>query len=385
MVSFDYCNPVQLIFGEGTFNRLGEGPAPGEGHALLVTGRSAARRLGYLDRAVTMLRDRGLQVTVYDAVPSNPTDSIVDAGATLAREAGCDLVVGLGGGSAMDAAKAIAVAAYHDLPVRAFLVPDERGTVRVPTDRTLPIICVTTTSGTSSETTPYAVITLEDSRDKTAIRDRRVYPRVAICDPELTYHVSPRTTAATGVDVLSHAVEAFTALGAGPFTDQASAEAIRLVGLYLPRAVAAGTDKEARHYMSLANVFAGVGLSNCGVSMPHALEHPVSGHYPEVAHGEGLAALLVPFASACWEAQPEKFARVSSLLDGPHDASAAAQTIKAFLGRVDLDIKLSHLGVERDMLPHLADDALRYMAGAVDRTPGSPTRERLIEALEASW
>lgn len=384
-MTFDYHNPVRLMFGVGAFDRLGEAVEPGERHAMLVTGRGAARRLGYLDRALAMLRDRGLDVCVYDEVPPNPSDDVIDAGGELARREGCDLVVGLGGGSAMDAAKAIAVATPHQFPIREFLVPKEDGAKRVPTDATLPIICVTTTAGTSSELTPFAVITAQDCCAKTAIAGPQLFARVGICDPALTYHAPPETTAATGVDVLSHAVEGYISTAANPITDHAAEEAIRLAVQNLPRLADDPGDKQAREGMALGNVFAGITLSNCGATVVHGLEHSVSGHYPDVAHGEGLAALLVAYAASCHQAWPEKFARVSELLGGPPEAAAAAATLEAFLERVGLNVKLRRLGVEEDKLERLADDALQFMGGAVEKTPGAPDRDLLMRILCESY
>jgi butanol dehydrogenase len=319
-MTFDYYNPVRLLFGPGQFNRLPQCLVAGESHALLVTGKGSAREHGHLDRAVLMLHDAGVQVTVYDEIPPNPTDDVIDTGGALAREESCDLVIGLGGGSAMDAAKAIAVAASHHFPIAEFLRPDGRGATRVPTERTLPTICITTTSGTSSELTPYAVVTVTDGREKRPLVSPRIFPRVGIVDPELTYSVPAYATASTGVDVLCH-----------------------------------------------------------------ALEHPVSAHYPLVAHGAGLAALLVAYAKCGWEAMPEKFARVSALLGGPADGRAAAAQFEALLDTVDMNVNLSHLGVEREMLERLADDAIRYMSGGIAKTPGCPDRDCLISILNESY
>ena len=193
-----------LLYRPDTYNpelipSLGECVKPAESCALLVTGTGSARRLGYLDRAVEMLEAQEMQVVVFDQIPSNPTDTIVDEGGRLAVERGCDLVVGLGGGSAMDAAKGIAVAAAHEFPIREFLVADAGGSKRRPTDATLPLVCVTTTAGTSSEMTPYAVITTTDATQKSAIADPRCYTRASICDPELTYGAPAAVTAATGM------------------------------------------------------------------------------------------------------------------------------------------------------------------------------------------
>ncbi len=384
MTCFEYYNPVRLLWGPGVFSRLGE-CLKGERRVLLVTGRASARREGTLDRARDMLRRAQAEAVVFDQVPPNPTDDVMDAGGQLARAEGCSLVLGLGGGSAMDAAKAIAVAATHDFPLREFLMPGPDGQRRVPTDATLPVVCVTTTSGTSSELTPFAVITTREGREKNALSDPHLYPRAALCDPELTYRLPPEVTASTGVDVLCHAVEGYISTAANPFTDQAAEEAIRLVGAFLPRAVADGSDREARCQMSLANVFAGVVLSNCGASIMHALEHPVSGHFPQVPHGAGLAALLVAYAQVCHEASPARFARVSALLGGPEDAGAAAETFEGLLEAVGMKVKLSRLGVSEGMLERVADDAERYMGRALEKTPGCPDRDGRLRILRASF
>jgi alcohol dehydrogenase class IV len=351
---------------------------------MLVTGRTTARQQGYLDRALLMLRDAGADVVVFDEVSPNPTDELVDAGGKLAREEHCHLVVGLGGGSAMDAAKGIAVAATHEFAIREFILPNGQGEKRVPTDVTLPVVCVTTTAGTSSELTPFAVLTMEQTREKAALAHPLIYPRVGICDPELTYPMPAEVTAATGIDVLCHATEGYLNTTAGPLTDHAAEETIRLVGEYLPRAVADGGDKEARYFMSLANVFAGYPLSNCGATILHALEHPISGHNRQVAHGAGLAALLAAYARTCWGAAPEKWARVAALLNGPEEPQEAAEALERLLEKVGLNVGLSALGVKEGMLETIADDARRYMGGALGKTPGCPERECLMGILRGS-
>lgn len=384
MKSSLYYNPVRLAFGVGAFRRLGELARPLGRCALVVTGQSSARRQGILDRALQMLQDAGLQTHVFDSVPPNPTDDVAEAGGRMAREARCDLVIGLGGGSAMDTAKAIAVAATHDAPVSRFVMSDGSGVKLTPTAATLPIICVTTTAGTSSELTPFAVLITQQGREKNAIVGEHIYPRASICDPELTCSVPPRITAATGVDVLCHAVEGYINVTAWAFTDSAAEQAIRLVGEFLPRAVADGSDVRAREAMSLANVFAGVPLSNCGAGLMHALEHPISAHYPQVPHGEGLAALLVAYARECWQVMPDRFARVAELLGGPAQPQAAAAACEALLEATGMNVRLGALGVASEMLERLADDALRYMGRAVHKLPGPPDRELALRVLRAS-
>ncbi len=389
MDEFTFFNPVRLFCGTGAFAGLGEHAAEHGSRALLVTGRGSARKTGLLDRAVALLEGAGLHVTVFDRVPPNPTATVVDAGAAVVRDGGCEVIVAVGGGSAMDAAKAIAVCAGHSAPVLDFLRAEDK---RLPTDATLPIICATTTSGTSSELTRFAVVTVEDLTQKSAIASDFIYPRVAIVDPELTVTCPPGVTANVGIDVLAHAIEGFFSTAASPVTDACAERAMSLVAQHLPKAVADGGDLDARAGMSLANVFAGFELSNCGATVLHGLEHPISAHYPEVAHGAGLATLMVAYAERYWDRDPYRFGRIAKALGRwvagaplEHSAEFAADAIRALLARVGLDIGLEDIGVERDMLETIADDTLSYMRGALDKTPVELSRDDLIELLEASY
>lgn len=389
MHDFRFYNPVRLRFGTGSFSELGAVAADHGSHALLVTGRSAARASGLLDRAVDLLRDQGLRVTVFDRAEPNPTDRTVDEGGRVARAEGCDLVVALGGGSAMDAAKGIAVAATHEGPISEYLKPSDR---LQPTAATLPLIAVTTTSGTSSELTPFAVITVQAVKQKSAIRSDHIFARVAIVDPELTLTCPPEVTASTGVDVLCHAIEGFISEAATPLTDHMAERAIALVARGLPSAVRDGENLQLREDLALANVFAGYVLSNTGVTVMHAAEHPISAHYPQVAHGCGLAALMVEYAQRLWDRAPEKFARLAELLGADvaglpveQAAQQAAGAIRSLLAEVGLDIRLRDLGVDREMLARITDDTLEYMAVAVAKTPGGLSRDELLELLQGCF
>ena len=382
-----FYNPVRLLMGEGCLSQLGEQAASWGRRALLVTGRSALQAAGHLQRAQELLTNAGLEVIRWEGARPNPTDAGVLAAAAVAREADCDLVVGLGGGSAMDTAKAAAVAATHDRPLADFLLPGPDGRKAVPTAATLPIICVTSTAGTSSQLTPFSIISLERERVKSSLGGDALYPRVAISDPELTYSVPPRVTAATGVDVLCHAVEAYYSTGASPITDATGERAVELVGRYLARAVADGQDREARRALSEADVFAGFPLSNCGGTVIHALEHPLSAHYPDLPHGEGLAAMLPAYARRFSTQAPERFARLAELLGAPvaglSPAQAAARLAPALedlLERVGLRVSLTDLGVAAEALEAVVQDALRYNQGTLARMP-VPVGEAELRAL----
>jgi len=349
------------------------------------------RRSGYLDRALALLEANGLDAVVYEGARPNPTDGGIREAAALARDYACDVVIGLGGGSAMDTAKGAAVAATHDRDIDDFLLFGADGKKATPGPQTLPIICVTSTAGTSSQLTPFAVINVEKAQVKTAMAGEAIFPKVAICDPELTYSVPPRVTAATGIDVLCHALEAYFSRGAGPVTDLCCERAVALVAQNLPQAVADGADRTARRAMTEADIFAGYALSNCGGTICHALEHPLSAHYPDLAHGEGLAALLPAYARLFHDRAPERFARLAGLLGArvagrsPQAGAALLEdALRQLLGAVGLSVTLRDLGVQPESLEAVARDALHYNRGTLDRMP-VPVGEAEVRAmLEAS-
>jgi alcohol dehydrogenase len=389
MDTFEFLNPVRLIFGQGKFDEIGAATVEHGSRALLVTGQSSARKTGLLDRAVDSLEDAGVAVTVFDRIMPNPTDEIVIEGAEVVRQEDIDVVVAVGGGSPMDAAKAIAVAATHDEPLWEYLRPEDR---RAATEATLPIICATTTSGTSSELTPFAVITATEQKMKVGIGSEHQYPKVAIVDPEATLTCPADVTANTGADVLAHSMEGYFSTEASPVTDLFAEKAIGLVGRWLPRAVSDCDDLQAREWMALANVYAGYVLSNCGATVMHALEHPMSAHHPEIAHGAGLSVLFESYARHYWDRDPLKFGKIAHLLGrgvagAPPEESAqfAADALHGLLASVGLDVGLKDLGIEREEIPTLVDDALHYMGGAVEKTPADLTREDLICLMEDSF
>ena len=377
-----FYNPVRLVIGEGAFSELGVLTAKYGSHALIVTGREAMQRTGRLAQAQELLSASGVQSTVFTGVRPNPTAIGIREAALLCRERGCDVVVGLGGGSPMDAAKGAAVAATHERDLDDFLLFGPDGKKATPGSQTLPLVCVTTTAGTSSQLTPFAIINAEAARVKTSMAGDAIFPRVAICDPELTYSAPPRVTAATGIDVLCHSVEAAYSRGAGPVTDLCVEKAVALVAEFLPRAVADGSDREARRALTEADVFAGYGLSNCGGTIIHAIEHPLSAHYTDLTHGEGLAALLPAYARIFSPRAPERFSRLAALLGAPARAEQFEPALRQLLETVGLSVTLTDLGVQPERLDEIVADTLHYNRGTLDRMPlpvGEPEVRALLE------
>lgn len=285
-----YLIPVrtpEVITGDGCVHTLAEPLLKrGVAHPLVVTDEGLAR-LGLPDGMVESLQAAGLAVTVYDGVQPNPTDEDVEDGLRLYREAGCDGIIAFGGGSPMDCAKAIGARVVR--PKRS--IAKMQGLFGV-LHRLPPFFAVPTTAGTGSETTLAAVITEKATHHKASINDPSLIPHVAVLDPALTMGLPPSVTAATGMDALCHAVEAYTNhTYCTRLENRMAKEAVRLIHEYLPRAYANGNDREARQQMQQAAFCAGRAFTRGCVGNVHAAGHTLSALYG-VAHGQAMAALM---------------------------------------------------------------------------------------------
>jgi alcohol dehydrogenase class IV len=261
----------------------------------------------------------------------------VEAGAEKAKAFGADVVVGLGGGSAMDTAKAIAVEATHPGSVWDYLHHTSG-----PTGKTLPIICIGTTAGTGSQTTPCAVITKTSDRDKSAIWHRNIFPKAAIVDPEATSTMPPSVTAQTGFDAFCHNFEAYLSVGSNPMSELLSLDAIRRIVKHLP-AARAGGGMEARVQMAWADTLGGLANASAGVALPHGLGMQVGGICPHITHGQALAAIYPEFTRFTWPYAVEKFAAVGRIFNPSlvkaSDVEAAEQCC------VEIDLLLKEIGL----------------------------------------
>ncbi|MGE5508555.1 MAG: iron-containing alcohol dehydrogenase [Chitinophagales bacterium] len=384
MKRFGIRNPVDLRFGPGVLQSLGE-VAPSLGKkALVVTGTGSARKTGVLQKVVDLLARAGVESVSFEKATPNPLSTTVDEGVALLKAEGCDFVVGIGGGSPVDVAKAIALCAASGGRITDY----QPGGVFADTTtaRALPVVAIVTTAGTGTEIDRYLVITNAETQEKPGIGFDCTYPAVGIVDPELMLSVPADVTADTGVDVLFHAMEAYLSTGAQPFSDLLAVEAIRLVVANLERVLAAGHDLEGRTNMAWASTLAGWAIDLGGTVAIHGAGHPVSGRLG-ATHGQSLAALAVAYLNQNYDANPERFAVVARLLDdrlaGLPDTEAAAQAgpaLKRFLARVGRDLSLRSLGVTPEMIPQLAKDAFATMAGALGNNP-RPLTVRDVERL----
>ena len=299
----------RILFGSGVSSLVGEkAKALGGSRALLVTDETMTR-LGTAGRIADSLRAAGCAVSVFSDVEPEPSVETVDRAAAIARAEGADIVVGLGGGSCLDAAKAVSVLATNEGSAAAY---QGLGLVTKPG---VPKIMIPTTAGTGSEVTFTAVLIRRSDGVKGGINGDYLYPDCSLLDPDLTLSMPPSVTASTGMDALAHSLEAFTSRQASPFSDMFAREAIRRIGKHLRVATFNGKDREARENMMLAALFGGVALASAGVTACHALAYPLGGMFG-VAHGVSNALLLSHVARFNAFASPERFAEAAALLGG---------------------------------------------------------------------
>jgi alcohol dehydrogenase class IV len=371
--------PTRIVTGEGCFDALaGHATQLGQ-RALLVCGAGSLRREGRLDQAVAALRSAGLAVTVYDAVSAEPTLDMVQRGMDLAHTDGSQVVIGIGGGSAMDTAKAIAGLCTHPFPIRAYFDGE-----REVGDGGLPWIGVPTTAGTGAEVTKNAVLSWPERNLKSSLRHDAWFARVVLVDPELTLTVPPDITAATGSDALTQAIESYTSTGAMEVTDALAEDAIRRIGCYLERAYRNGQDLAARAEMMYGSLLAGCAMSNARLGGVHGIAHPLGARH-HIPHGVACG-LLLPYVMAYNVTYAtDKYARISRALGigtGGQDPVSAAEgvvdAVRELLARVNMPQHLSRYGVSRESFAAIIQDSLSQ--GSLKSNP-RPLAAQDVEAI----
>jgi len=377
MNPFAYYMPTRLIFGAGKLAELGKTPHFPWKKALVVIGQGgSARRSGVLDRVCSLLSSRGVSSIVYDKVRPNPEVAQVEEAAALARAEGCDVVVGLGGGSAIDSSKSIAVMAKNPGRYWDYMMSGTGGR-KTPPNGALPIVAITTTAGTGTEADPWTVVSNPATREKIGWGNDSTFPALSIVDPELMVTLPPRQTAYTGMDALFHSVEAYLARCHQPASDLFALEAVSLIAKWLPVAVEDGTNIEARSALAWANTEAGICESLSSCISHHSLEHAVSAFYPAVAHGAGLTMLSVAYFTDVAERNPARFADLARAMGEDVDALPAERQAFAFITALEkliaaaglADEKLSAYGVQSSDIPGMAANALSAMGGLFPVTP----------------
>jgi alcohol dehydrogenase len=367
--------PTKVIFGIGKAKEIGNQAKALGATKVLVVSDPVLRKIGLVDEIGGYLKDAGLAWAVYDGVEPNPTVKIVEKGLTLAREFGCEVLVGLGGGSSIDTAKAIALMLNN--PGR---IGDYWG--KEPPNRALPVIAVPTTAGTASEVTWVTVIKDTERKVKMGIGHPKLAAAVALCDPALSVTMPPSVTASTGLDALTHAIESYTNTVTEPISEAIALEAIRLIGKYLRPAVAKGDNLYARDRMLLASLMAGLAFANTRLGIVHAITSPLGGYFP-VPHGV-VNAILLPYAMEFnLVGDLEKHIEIAKALgenveglSAVEAAEKAVEAVKRLSKDVGLPAGLGEVGVQEEALPEVCAEAMKNVNIPIN--PRRPTVEDLI-------
>ena len=378
----EFYAPGKIIFGSGGLSKIGTEAKRLGSKVLVVLGRSAMRKSGALDRLTHLLIENNLEYLIYENIPSDPTVEIIDTGTGLARKEKCNLVIALGGGSVLDAGKAISVMVTNEGSVADYQEIEGKG--RKFQHKPIPFIAIPTTSGTGSEATRNAVITNTKLGLKKSIRDPWLIPEVALVDPELTLSLPPYVTAVCGGDALTQCIESYLGKKSQEITDALALHAIGLIGKSLAKAVKDGKNLEARKDMAMAALLSGLCLSNSGLGAAHALSHPLGVHY-KIPHGLSCAVLLPYVMEYNQPVVTKKLAKIAeclgeniSSLSETEAAQRAVEKIKEILTAVGIKENLFGWKIEEEDFPKLIKGA---KGGSLDNNPRDTSDEDLIELL----
>jgi len=394
-MNFEFQNPTRLIFGAGTLSRLGEVVRAIGTRALLVTGGGSVRKSGVLDRAVTSLKAAGVSVVECSGVEPNPRITTVRRGAQIARDEHCDVIVALGGGSTMDASKAMAAAFYYNGDPWDMIYHGQPDPY-IPT-RALPVITVPTLAATGSEMNMGAVISNEENQEKSFVQAECLYPRVALVDPELTVSVPKDQTAYGVCDLITHVTEGyFNGVDGTPIQDRFAEGVILTAMEWGAKAIADGNDLEARAQVQWASIVALNGWVNAGTNggyPVHMIEHTLSA-YHDITHAAGLAVVNPAWMRFAAGHRPEKFVQFAERVfglegKGPDDLDCALQGIdrfEAFLKSIGCPTRLSELNIDGTLITRYAQDTLRIIHDENGNLPGRPTMAEadIIAVLKAA-
>jgi alcohol dehydrogenase class IV len=386
MKPFRYFQTTEILYGEGRVSEIGEVASRFGKRCLLVTTPAIPVLKPMYDRVKKILTDSGLDVAHFDKVQPNPTTDNITAGSELAKSHHADMVIGLGGGSSMDSAKAIAVEATHEGTSWDYLFYKETQ----PTEKTLPILAISTTSGTGSQVTQVAVVTNTKERDKSAIYNSIVDPKVCIVDPELMLTLPQHMTAATGFDAFCHAFESMLHPNSSPLTDILSVEAIHLVAKNLPVVLKQLDNLEARGKMALADTLAGLCIANAGVTLPHGVGMAISGMYPHVAHGESLAIIYPAFTRFTYTSAIRQFSTMGRIFDPSlsdlSDEDAAEKScnvVDSFIQEIGMAMTLEDARMPEEEIVMLAKQSM--VLPDYQGNPRVATEEEMTELIKQAY
>ena len=385
-MEFSYFLPVNIQFGWNKVDNVAEFAAPYGKKALIVTGRSSAKKSGLYDRVVAKLDAAHIGHVLFDQVDANPLTTTALDGAALAKSESCDMVIAIGGGSIMDCAKGIAFMAVNEGDINDYIFN------RKTSDNALPLIVIPTTCGTGSEGNGFGVLTNPETGDKKSLRCNAIVPKVSIVDPAVMGTMPSHVLASVGFDALCHNIEAYTSKTAQPFTDALAHYAVTLLAQYLVplynpmKATSEGKLPvlnenqltQAWEAVTLASTIGGMVINTAGVTLAHGMEHPASG-LKNITHGVGLAIIEPVAVEYTWSANPDKFGALARIFNYG-DGSELGEALRLIVHDLDLTTNLTELGFTKKDIPWLVDNVYVVATGNIANTVAEISRDD-IEAL----
>lgn len=385
-MEFSYFLPVNIQFGWNKVDNVAEFAAPYGKKALIVTGRTSAKKSGLYDRVVAKLDAAHIEHVLFDQVDANPLTTTALDGAVLAKSENCDMVIAIGGGSIMDCAKGIAFMAVNEGDINDYIFN------RKTSDNALPLIVIPTTCGTGSEGNGFGVLTNPETGDKKSLRCNAIVPKVSIVDPAVMGTMPPHVLASVGFDALCHNIEAYTSKTAQPFTDALAHYAVTLLAQYLVplykhvKAIANGQEAvlnkkqltKAWESVTLASTIGGMVINTAGVTLGHGMEHPASG-LKDITHGVGLAVIEPVVVEYTWSANSEKFNSLARIFNHG-DGSELGEALRLIVHDLDLATSLTELGFTKKDIPWLVDNVYVVATGNIANTVAEVSRND-IEVL----
>ena len=388
-MAFTHFVPTKILFGQGQIKKLHEQRLPGKKALIVISCGKSTRKYGYLDTVVNELEQAGLSFAVFDQIQPNPTKVNVMDGAACAKKSDCDFVIGLGGGSCLDASKAIAIMATNSGDYWDY-IHGGTGKGMPVTKAPLPIVAITTTAGTGTEADPWAVVTNEMTNEKIGFGMESTFPVLSIVDPEMMTTVPPAFTAYQGFDALFHSMEGYISKNANALSDVYALAAIENVTANLAQAVKNGSDVNAREKVALGNTLSGFVESICGVTSQHSLEHALSAAQPNLPHGAGLIMISRAFFTHFAQAgvcDTRMIAMAKAM--GRNNATKAMDFVEALMELQEAcgvaGLKMSDYGLRKEDLAQYAKDARETMGKLFACDPVALSDEDTTAIFEASF
>lgn len=360
-MDFNYNLPVNILFGRGRSKDVGKEVAKYGKRVLIVTGMSSTKKSGLLYKTIDLLKEVNVECEVFDKITQNPLTTTVYEGVDVIKETGCDVVLGIGGGSIMDAAKSIAFFVKNSGDISEYIFGIKQG------NEALPIVLVPTTCGTGSEGNCFSVLTNPDTKDKKSLRTNSIIAKASIIDPELMITMPKNIIASVGFDALAHNMEAYVSKLGQPLTNMQALYGIKLLAENLTTIYNDPSNLEAWEKVTLASTLGGMVIGVAGVTAPHGMEHPASGLH-DIVHGKGLAALTPVIVKNSCKSAPEKFADISKLLGGT-SSEDCAEAIKNLLSKINLKVTLGELGVQEKDVEWMAENCMKVSKASIINHP----------------